>query len=520
MNFEDKILNWDRLIRQGQGREVAGAIAHMKMVEVPQRLRPDFAALARRLGLYRLGLDILRQDYYEIRDLFFHTEPREQHENLTSEYAAILTEIGASRIAEKILRRYPKPQLAKTFFYRGLLAIKKWDHENAVVDLRAFRALCQESYWQNVADLNLAGSLIFLHRFAEARQILDGLENLRSGLNVMSVGILDELQGQILFLEDRRDEARRHFEKSWTALSGTHHPSLFFAEKWLLLGELLDQPWNNVQAKFVAFRERARCLGYWEVLRELDRFRALKLKDETLLRRLYFGTPALGYRQMICRDFQWQPPKRFQSFYERPPSGDPTPVFDVQTLQLSLGPTLTKSLSTTDQHLLKALTADLYRPLAVGSLFEQIYPGQHYDPVFAAQRVHQAIRRFRRSMKDAHLLIQIDATELGFQIAPESCFSVLYQNQTGLVFESSDSGVTVNTLTDAHRERLWQVFSAHAFTAREAAQALGVSQRSIQRILLIQVEHGHIEKRGSGSRIHYLFKEGALAAQQTLRKSG
>jgi predicted negative regulator of RcsB-dependent stress response len=496
MNFHLLVSDWDKLIRAGQGSSIVETVKALRASDVPEVHRPAVAALARRLGLLKQGLDILREDYLKSR------ESSQASELLMTEYAALLTEIGASQISERILSRFEAPKVNMTHFYRALLWIKQWEYEKAEADLKQFRSGTSDEYWQNVADLNLLGALIFLHKWDESAVLLESLEKKRTSLSLMARGVLSELKGQLLFFSGKIPESRRYFENSLESLKNTHNPSLVFVEKWLVITDLMTQPWQKVSGRFEDFKVRMQTKGYWEVLRELDRFYALKFNEEETLAKLYFGTPASGYKRMICRDLNWQPPREF---FHRVKGQEVSRenYMDAETMEFHYRGNKISRIPQSGLLLLKALTTDLYRPMAIGSLFEQIYKGQYFDPAFAGQRVHQIISRLRKNMAELKIPVSVEAIDLGFVLNPEDDFSIRFATPSAATKDLDSS------ISKVHVARLVDLFGHRSFVASELAQASGLSQRSANRLLAQQLDLGLIEKSGSGRAVKYRLKKAA-----------
>jgi hypothetical protein len=485
MRIQERITEWDLKIRGARGSDVAAEISSLQPKDIPREKRAQVANLARRVGLYRYALTLLREDFLDAR------ENPSENEMLIAEYAATLTEVGAARVAERLFQSIKSPSYEMTHFYRALLWMKIWRYDLVPDEIAAFKTFCRDEYRSQIADVNLVSALNILGRYREAEEKLDDLS--KQNLSPMMKGVLSEQLGQLLFFTNRRKEARAHFQKSFETLKATSNPSAIYAEKWLLILDLFER--EEPPTEYAEFRERAGQAGFWEVLRELDRFYALRFRKPEMIEKLYFGTVSDGYRELLKREFDWTPPESY--VYPAPARAS----FNTTTGRLEIEGKDVK-MPASYARLLLGLSQDLYRPVAVGSLFEAIYPGEFFHPKFASQRIYKIIARFREFTEKQNLNLKIDATDLGFKLVLRAgefafAYSDAEREETGMSFKT-----LVLPLVEKH-------FGLGEFTAGELAEVAKIPKRTVNRALGIEVENETIVSIGRGRGIRYRLKSAA-----------
>lgn len=473
-SLEQKFQQWEELIRTGRGGDVVADLTLLKPEDVPTNLKHYVANFSRRVGQYGFGLRFLREDYLQMR------ENPVQAEALVIEYGALLTEVGAAGVAEKILWSISEPTYHFAHLYRAYLRIKKWDYKNAPADIQEFLKHTDDAYFRDVANVNLSACYTVLDRPDLAHEVLIQLEQRKDQLPPMLLGALVEQRGQVLFLKKQWAEARAHFQSSFDLVKGTGNALAVYCEKWILILDLYEKPWNVVESHWNDFSERVIKMGYWEVLRELDRHLAIKDQREDLLAKIYFGTPFQSYREILSHYCKWTPPASFVYPIQKDP---PQFIFDLGTQTLSKNDKKIP-LSKLFAKLLVGLTRDLYRPAAIGSLFDLIYEKEFFHPEFAYNRIHQLLHRFKKFVQDEKLPIEIQSSELGATLIAKEGFAVRYS-----------AGAADVAAVEVVRKN----FGYDSFTSQDFAEVSKISQRTCLRVLLNEVNNGRILKIGRGS---------------------
>ena len=481
---ENQLDLWEQEIRSGRGSEIAASIRKVNPSRTPLKLMPRVANLARRAGEYKFALTFLKKAFLEAREKPFANEA------LVAEYAANLTEVGATSVAERLLAQFENPTYEMTPFYRALLWMKKWEYERVPDEIATFKKICSDPYKLKVADVNLVSALILLKRNSEAAKLLKALDQ-NVDLPPMLRGIVDEQKGELLFSSGKRKEARLHFEGSLKNISQSNNPSALYAEKWLNIIDLYDFPWEEIEDRWSNFSKKIQARGFWEIHRELEKHFAIRFDRKELLTKLYFGTPLIAYRRLLLSQSKLVPPEYFQY----PSDLDANVVLYFPKLEIvKQGKKLKVPVSIAKA--LFALTRDLYRPAAVGSLFETLYPRDYYHPQFATKRVHQIIARVREFERKHKLGFGIQSSKFGFELVVKKGFRIVYSNQ-----EPSDVEQLARVATAAAAAK--KLFGNAKFSASEFAEKSGMSKRSANRVIADEVESGSLIASGKGKSLRY-----------------
>jgi tetratricopeptide (TPR) repeat protein len=470
----------DILIRQGRGAEARALLLQAKPQGMSLRALCQFAALCRRVSLYQEGLSALRRAFFEERD---KAKPDAE---LMAEYAALLSEIGATAISGKIFARL-EPLHGHAPLYAALRHMKNWDYGAALKALESFSN--PDSYWRDIAAINRLACLILLKDFAGAERLIGELKSRSSDLTAFVAGSLLELEGQLLYFQNRIDQAFKHFTSAFEHLKNTSNPVALYAEKWIHICRLRDPSDKTIEAEVLVFQKRARELGQWEVARDLERHLALRLQDAQLMSRVYFGSPHLNYRELLLRDSGFTPAREY---VHRVGDADAEPAGTLRLAQMEF---VTEARRFTRfpalaKRLLSSLLRDLYRPVAIGTLFEYLFPDEYFDPDYSPAKTHKVIHRFRELCEKQGIPLRVEATSLGFQLTAEG--AVLIEYSQGADYRRRE------TPADNLIHMIASEFDGLQFTAKELAERTGVSLSSINRRIKELLAQGELEARGAG----------------------
>jgi hypothetical protein len=461
------LTNWEELIRSGQGEVVHKLLLNSKNKNHSPQDAIKFAQLCRRTTLYSLGFKKLTPFYLEARKA-----PR-SHESLLAEYCALLTEVGAWTIADKIFSSLKPFKNAMTQYYYGLLYIKKWEYEAAEKCFSDFLKLSNDNYFRHFAQLNLISCFLFAKNFSKAEELCEDLLKNHSQLSKLAQGVLSEVQGELLFLTKGPQASIEHFKKSQAELKHSHHATSLYAEKWIHICQMSLRPDYLQSAQMIEFKKRVIEIGHWEILRELDRFTAKLTSNEALICKLFFGSPQLGYRRLLEREFHWIAPSQF--LYTISKSQSSRLIFEGATGDL-YDPELKKiPVSKLFSRLMQALSLDLYKPTPIGTLFELIYQKEYFDPDYSRRKAYQVVARFHAWSKSIDSQFTILSNPLGYSWSSECPLTLKFNKTQPLdrFFEKPE----------VFFQKIKSKFSQDTFTAEDIESLLELSRRSINRVL-------------------------------------
>ena len=430
------------------------------------------AELARRSGLHTLALRLLHP---LVRGS--EKSPARATPEAATEYAGSLVQIGARSEARDILEAIEPARVPVRDLFLAFAHFAEWDYELALAPLRRYtESKMISEYQRKIGALNLAAALVATNLRDEAGALLGILLTDPETPPLLKMNAL-EVQAQLwiasgdypaawLSLEEASESARR--------LSGTYD---LLIEKWrAVLGLRSSRGSQASRASLESVREKAVQGKRWEVVRDCDFHLADTASDVEIAKRLYFGTPFESYRRRVLgiagesiakRGYDWQPLGTAERF-------------------LDVSHTTTDKVHT----LLRALCADFYRPQRLGELFAMLYPGEQYSPGHSASKMNQLIVRVRRWLDEEALPIHLRIEE----------------SAARLVFRHP---VTVRVAVDGgvKNENLASLEPNCWYANRDLRSRLGLSARTINRLVAEAVTQGQLVARGAGKTKRYKLSE-------------
>ncbi len=483
---QDTLERLKQWLRTGESGRVLLQLRKRSSAQLPQRLRAEFADVARQAGAPQLSLRWLSPTVRPTRGRAPSATPRE-----VSVYAASLVKIGATEEALGLLEEIEAKDDPESLLFKAHAYIAQWDYAKAIPVLETLLAghdLPPER--QLVTKLNLLASLIVEARFPEAVKLLEWLDT-QSAAPAFHFyrAIVMELAAQLSIR--RKDwSSAENFLKQGEALVGNRASlQAFFLRKWTLVMEARRQgDFEPFKARWNKLRQEAEGLKHWESLRDLDHLKGTLLEDKKVLLHLYFGTPFESFR---VRLFQGTTPLSIpESYGWRLGKMGGTPV-KVDCLKLASD----SGLKPWSNHskLLALLTSDFYRPLRVGMLHAGLYPKEYFNPDSSPRRVYQALAEFRRFLTAAKLPIETRITSGGYQLA------------------SDEPALVVVPRTSRWKEldplsRLQEKFPSSQFNAQQASELLGCSRATVSRLLREAVEEKRLVRSGGGPETRFSFE--------------
>jgi hypothetical protein len=219
-------------------------------------------------------------------------------------------------------------------------------------------------------------------------------------------GNAHEIRAQAYFRSRDLKAARAEAVRAHDLLKSEGTVAALNARKWLAVVSAFE---DRDPAPLRKFRAEAGTFGEWEAVRHAD-LCLLQLEFSPSLFDFHlFGTPWLGYRENAQRTLERVMTSAFFDFGK---AGGAR--FDVAKALLDgraafpVGGKMHRVLS--------GLTSDFYRPLPVGALFSELFPGEHFDIFSSPNRVHQAVFRFRDWAGTAKLPLSIEHSPEGYRL--------------------------------------------------------------------------------------------------------
>ncbi|MGZ3723140.1 MAG: hypothetical protein ACXVA9_09430 [Bdellovibrionales bacterium] len=480
MFIEKLIKECDLDLREGRGHLIAGRIQQLTFANLDRRHRLPLAVICRRAGLFRDGIKLLTY--------LVHANKTQWGEGATiaekAEYAVLLMKYGSVGEAQQILSEISPAQLPEISLYRAFCNMVQWNYPAAVTNIKIYLQTQPEEYAAIVARVNLASSCIAVGDLDQALSVLEEnitLTKLRGYSRLLANSF--ELRAQVHLRARNFSACRKDVEASQKILGLEKSSDQLFVAKWKAILEAFESKSVSV---LKPIQEEAEKRGHWESLRDLDRF-SLQIKiDEKIYHRLVFGTPFVHFREMIFAEAGRRPER------------------DIYLYGPELAPRLTtatgeiKNCSVSEVNgqglaVLSALTRDFYRPTRLSELFDELFPGYHFDIFSSPNRVLQAVRRTRKWLEENKLPLTIEFQADSYRLVSHGPFAF-------------EVGLERSRVPEIVGEKLWRSFGAKRFTANEAVKVLEISRQKFQRWFQKAEEEGQIEKIYSGAATEYKLR--------------
>lgn len=479
----------ERRIRSGKSDAARAELAAIEGSSIPRPLLARFGELARRAGDFALTLRWLRP---VVRPSARRPEQATPQESI--EYAAALTRLGAVAEAETLLAPIDAKAFPRAAFERAMALVSVWDYSGSIPFLEAFiRHRETSAYDRLVGKTNLAAALVFEE---EHRRVTPLLRTLLHDTSVrgdlLLLGHVYELAARSAVARGRTADAERLLDEAESRLKGARAADAFFLKKWRAIAAVMDGT-RGALDRLRKLRDEAETLRSWETCRDCDRLLAIHGRDEALFERVWFGTPHAGFRARLARDFGGKSPKT--EAYDWTPSGKAARhVLDLCGEEPGDGALWGSPVR---RRAMIVLSADFYRPIRLAALFSALHPEEHFHQVTSSDRVHQLLHALRGWLEAHAPGVTIVESDGLFRLAIAPGWALR-------VPRSADAAASAD-LDAARLKRLRESFGTGAFDSREAADRLGISQRTALRTLATGQEQKVIEKSGKRAAARYRF---------------
>ncbi len=487
----------NRLIRAGQRHEAIRSLTNFPLIKVPRRHLLEFANLARRTGLFHIGLRAL-QPLVRPKG---KTKPKANAAE-SAAYAMLLSKIGARSEARRLLESHDD-KLPEKHLYLGFISMASWDYEAAAVHLTNYLSLNHGSpYDRMVAEVNLIASLVTLGNENASVRIEAALaQSSEAGWTLLEQN-LTELKVQMLVAQKKWHESFEHLDRLATRRDPQNSNYQIFNKKWMALAKLQELgPTAETISGLAEVSRIAAAEQHWETVRDCAYQESLATRNRELFLRVYFGTPLAAFRsRMKTAAREWiQLPAAHEIYF-----GDHSVAarsFNLWTgeesgakVQLKAGKAMHKILA--------ALFKDLYRPKMIGDLFAEVYPGEYFDPQTSALKISQLVFRLRKWVEQNAVPITVEVKDELYQVHVHGDYKLIVHAEAPIA--ESASGKYTNQILLLKLQREWQ---RDIFSTREACNLLSLSPRTLQNIFDVALRNNMIEKIGQGAATRYRFTD-------------
>ncbi len=447
-----------------------------------REMRLPAAALARRLEMGDLGIRLLHPLVRPLsKKVVAEASPTEK-----AEYAANLVRAGAPREALELLDNPTLAQVPETDLYRAFALVGLWDYAASIVCLDRYLARTDiDPYQRLVALANLAAALVHERRHVEAIRRLDELESAARAKSFhLLLGHAIRLRAEMAITAKDKATAEKYLTLAEAHMREAGVWDNLFLRKWKAIRLIDDNP-RLAAKELEAVREAALRARHWETVRSCDAYLALAERNETLLWNVYFGTPFHSFREKLVADFGGR---------EVAPERHTRAVGKGRTCDVTGWAELTSDLVPGDARfrLLRVLASDAYRPFRPATLFQLIFPGEHFNPLSSPMRIRTLVLRLRQALAKAKLSLKVESDEWGYRLKANQPIEVSLLP----LAESRSEGLA---------DRAARLFGKAPFAVSDAVRKLGAPERTCLRALAEAVKEGRLLREGKGRAVKYRF---------------
>ncbi len=468
------------LVREGEFQQVQTVFRKLNLKTILRTEGLAMADIARRVGLHTVALRILNPI---VRRKTQPASPTEQ-----ALYAEVLRKLGAINEAKSILQKIDGKAHPQVFLYLAGCSVSQWNYAEAIPLFKAYLESKKiDPYQKLVGQINLAAALIQEENWEKAATELALLraECISSGHHLLHGQSL-ELSAHLEINNKNYSQARKLLDEASHLLAKAGLFGQLWVRKWRAISESLET--NTVT---IELRDAARIAGetgQWETLRDCTFYIASIERNSHLMTQVFYGTPYEAYRNKILRrTTEWY---KIPDSYTHSESPKVTRVIDIATAQTDQGQEIVP-FGKVQHRLLIFLARDLFRPTPLIELSAKLFPDEYFNPESSPARVHQAVRRLRKILKDSKAGLRIVETDGVYHLATEGA--------TGFTIPP------VEPVQDFRELQFEQIFGQVPleFSVHDILRTTGCSLSSAKRLLRWAIEKNKIEVIGGGRKRRY-----------------
>lgn len=503
----DKIEEYIRLGDSAKARVLLHAFLKStdKSSAKNKKTRPHLARvtqLCRRAGIPNLGLKVLSRIVRPDSKRLVQASAEER-----AEYAAALTNVGASREATEILHSIPFKEFPRTLLYQALAHMNRWEYEKSVPSLEKFCSVTgPDDYFLRVGQVNLAASYLASRQLDKAQNLL---RELMSTFKDKQFSLLranvQELLAQNLIFSKNYSAAKKVLEEAAESLPDKKLIWFLYIKKWEAVIKLREGNLVAATEKLRNVQKEAQEKTIWETVRDCDLYLAEAQSSRPLFEKLYMGTPFPHYRSQLLETFE----KTFSTLKDFPPthyqwilrshttSKKELPYLDLENA-CSADATKALKFGQLPHKLLLVLAKDFYRPHRIASLHADLFPDRYFNVQSSPQVVQQHIHRLRQWFLKNKIPLEIKEHEEFYSLEARASFAIHTSDKAQKVLESS-----LNAKNDHFVGLLKNAFADRDFSSTQVARALKISLISAKRQLAVAYKSKSLTKLGSSRMTKY-----------------
>lgn len=422
-------------------------------------------------------------------------------------YAAALTLLDSTKECHKLLQTVENQNLSEFLLFQAFNLIREWDYAGATRSLEAYIQQEEDEYKKAIGSINLLQCYLFCEALDRAQQLIES-KTVESFLIQQSkfrlLGNFYELSAQFHFQKQNWELAEQALAKAQKYSQQNKSVDELFVNKWKLLVDMqkgADR--QDIKVRWLDMRQKAYALAHFETARDLDYHYSLSVKDEDILRHVYWGTPFNSYREKILKTFASRHSSELPigNGYARPVfvnheqlpfflNTSEMPLFDLDTFNGDARFSRESLL----KKLFASLNADFYKVASPYFIFESVYEDEFFNPESSPLKVRQLVFRAKELLKESDAPVSIHFGERGYWLEPLAADCVMIAAHGQL-----SGGSRHENILSVIRAK----FSGETFKTKELLEEVSISQRALADVLKEIIEDGNLEKIGSGPKTTY-----------------
>lgn len=380
----------------------------------PRETLAPMAALARRAGYPYLALRILQP--------LFRQEGRIRESPTSYEsfvYGSALIVVGAKTEGLKLFQTIDPESQPEVLLFRANSFITEWRYQEAQTILEEYLSKFDLKPLQRlVGNLNLCSSYIVLKKPQKFRRLIQESYRLAAETKATHLNLsVVELEAQFYYSQNNLIQAQQIIKQTFP--QGIKVPTTIFEallRKWdlLSLAKLSRHPEERMQivAALGDLAHQCQQRQFWEVHRDCDFQLGLLTGNKTPIYRAYFGSPYKEYRKILLAQVKGKVDIPSSWISSETDSSESV----LQRATGKLGDKVIFEPFRKPWNLLFLLSQDLYRPLSLGRLFNDLFPDEYFVKSLAAHRIQGLIGELRSLFLTHGLEAEIQVQRNSYQL--------------------------------------------------------------------------------------------------------
>lgn len=380
----------------------------------PREAMAPLAAIARRAGHPYLALRIL-QSLFRQEGRVLTVKPTDKEVFV---YGSALIVLGAKTEGLKLFQTIDPKNQPDILLFQANSYISEWRYQEAKIVLEEYLSRQGLKPLQRlVGNLNLCSCYIvigraqkFLKLLRESYQLAEVARATHLKLSVI------ELEAQFYFYQNEFTRAQQIIKTYFP--QGHKAPATIFEallRKWDLLS--LAYLSQNKEERLQIIHAVSDLADYchqhqfWEVYRDCDFHFGLLSESRTNICRAYFGTPYKEYRKNLLQQTKgkFNLPKMWKS-------SDSNSELSLNRTTAKMGKQVIIEPYKRSWNLFFLLSQDLYRPISLGQLFNDLFPGEYFVKSLAAHRLQQLIGDLRSLFLTQNIQAEIQVNKNSYRL--------------------------------------------------------------------------------------------------------